>query len=121
MVPARVHTLGSICLIFALLAAPTALATSGLCGFAPEVQVPAGVADCSGGCCGDLPTDAPVSDCCTDDLAGCSLPCCSGLTSTAAGPAISQEPGAAEPTSAVVESGFVPAASPEAIEHPPRA
>jgi len=104
--------LGIMLLVLALLAAPAASALSGPgCFVAPAKAA---------GCCGDAPADAPGSDCCSDELPGCPLPCCSGLTCTAAKPVLNQEPGEATPSRFLVEHERVPLDFPHPIEHPPR-
>ena len=111
----RKSVLGAALLILVLLVAPAALAVSGPDCFV--VATPVGTT----GCCGNAPDESTGTDCCSHDFSGCPLPCCSGLTCTAAGPALRQEAGEAVPTRFVTEQERVPFVMPSPIEHPPRA
>jgi hypothetical protein len=112
----RKSALGTTLLVLALLAAPAASALSGPDCFVATAPAPAKAA----GCCGDAPDSSPGSDCCSEDIPGCPLPCCNGLTSTAAKSVLNQEPGEATPTRFVVAQDRVPLVFPRPIDHPPR-
>ncbi len=111
-----ISVLSSMLLILALFAAPVACAMPGLV----ESPVAAEAPECGGGCCHDTPDEPTTPDCCSTDLPGCPLPCCSGLACVAAGPAMHQEPGAAVPSEYTAEQPCLPFVSPRPIEHPPR-